>query len=81
LARPNFSENKKRRLERFFNDFAQGKSPVFDFEGFKNKYRPKTYFKDVSEILGVTVKHEENLFHEFEREALIPHKMSSEGQR
>lgn len=53
--------------------------PVFDFEGFKNKYRPKTYFKDVSEMLGVTVKHEENLFHEFEREALIPHKMSSEG--
>jgi len=52
---------------------------VFDYEQFKHKKKPFYQFTDVAESLNLAVLHQENDFNEFEREALIPHKMSSEG--
>lgn len=53
--------------------------PMFDYEQFKHKTKPFSQFTDVAESLNLAVLHQENDFNEFEREALIPHKMSSEG--
>lgn len=36
-------------------------------------------FTDITEALGLNVKHEENPFNDFEREELLPHRMSTLG--
>ncbi|MEA5259778.1 VCBS repeat-containing protein [Arcicella aquatica] len=53
--------------------------PVFDYEHFKRKSSQTSTFSDIAHDLNLDVKHQENEFNEFEREALIPHKMSAEG--
>lgn len=53
--------------------------PIFDFERFKNRKNNNGSFRDVANDFNLAINHEENDFVEFEREALIPHKMSSEG--
>lgn len=56
--------------------------PIFDYDKFNEKRANTTAnisFIDLSTAVNLNVLHEENDFEEFEREALIPHKMSSEG--
>jgi enediyne biosynthesis protein E4 len=53
--------------------------PIFDFEKFYQINSQNATFTDIAKDLNLSVTHEENDFPEFEREALIPHKMSSEG--
>ncbi|MDZ7899741.1 MAG: VCBS repeat-containing protein [Arcicella sp.] len=53
--------------------------PIFDFEKFHKINTQNPAFTDIADELNLSIKHEENDFQEFEREALIPHKMSSEG--
>ncbi|HXO75852.1 MAG TPA: FG-GAP-like repeat-containing protein, partial [Puia sp.] len=54
--------------------------PKFDYrlltEHWKNPARP---MKDITTATGLLWKHEENSFHEFDREPLIPHMLSTEG--
>ncbi len=54
--------------------------PKFDYKritGFwKNPTRP---MKDITSETGLAYKHEENDFHEFDREPLMPHMLSTEG--
>lgn len=40
---------------------------------------PTTPIKDITAATGLLHKHEENAFHEFDREPLIPHMLSTEG--
>lgn len=53
--------------------------PEFDYEHFKQKPTKTPLLADVAKDLNLDVKHQENEFNEFEREALIPHKISAEG--
>jgi hypothetical protein len=53
--------------------------PQFDYEHFKQKPAKTPLLADIAKDLNLDVKHQENEFNEFEREALIPHKMSAEG--
>lgn len=53
--------------------------PEFDYEHFKQKPAKTPLLADIAKDLNLDVKHQENEFNEFEREALIPHKMSAEG--
>ncbi|HZE85347.1 MAG TPA: VCBS repeat-containing protein, partial [Puia sp.] len=54
--------------------------PAFDYSRltayWKNSTRPA---KDITASTGLLHKHEENSFHEFDREPLIPHMLSTEG--
>jgi hypothetical protein len=54
--------------------------PRFDYtlltEYWKNPTRP---LKDITSSTGLLHRHEENDFHEFDREPLIPHMISTEG--
>ena len=54
--------------------------PAFDYTilttHFKNPTRP---VKDITASTGLLHRHEENDFHEFDREPLIPHMLSTEG--
>jgi hypothetical protein len=54
--------------------------PPFDFSILKNRYQnagPPA--KDITADTRLLYKHEENDFHEFDREPLIPHMISTEG--
>lgn len=53
--------------------------PIFDFEKFHKVNTQIPIFTDIAGSVNLSVTHQENDFQEFEREALIPHKMSSEG--
>ncbi|MBI5917649.1 MAG: VCBS repeat-containing protein, partial [Bacteroidetes bacterium] len=53
--------------------------PRFDFNILKNKKAALFAFSDLSEATGLNHRHVENQFVEFNREALIPHMVSSEG--
>lgn len=50
--------------------------PQFDYEKLKTQ---RGEFEDMAPRLGLDVGHEENRFNEFDREALIPNMMSTEG--
>ncbi|HMH23764.1 MAG TPA: VCBS repeat-containing protein, partial [Puia sp.] len=54
--------------------------PAFDYSiltaHWKNETRP---VKDITSSTGLLHRHEENQFHEFDREPLIPHMLSTEG--
>ncbi len=52
------------------------KLPLFDYTIF---HKNKDTFTDIASELGLSILHEENEFNEFDREALIPNKMSTEG--
>lgn len=53
--------------------------PTFDFDKFHKINTQIPAFSDIADEINLSITHEENDFQEFEREALIPHKMSSEG--
>jgi enediyne biosynthesis protein E4 len=54
--------------------------PRFDYGKIKNFTRNATRpMKWITEETGLAHKHEENNFHEFDREPLIPHMISTEG--
>lgn len=54
--------------------------PVFDYSLLTQHWKnPARKIKDITPGSGITYKHEENDFHEFDREPLIPHMLSTEG--
>lgn len=50
--------------------------PPFDYNKLKTQ---QSDFNDIAATIGLDIKHEENRFNEFDREALIPNMMSTEG--
>lgn len=50
--------------------------PTFDYQQFHTQ---KERFEDVAAQYGLDIAHQENQFNEFDREALIPNMMSTEG--
>jgi hypothetical protein len=53
---------------------------TFDYEKFKQKgKKPSLEFTNIASEIGLNIKHNENRFNEFDREALIPNKISTEG--
>ncbi|MBK6266391.1 VCBS repeat-containing protein [Marivirga sp. S37H4] len=53
--------------------------PKFDYSLVKEKTVFDYYVKDVSDSTGLSIKHEENNFVEFNRERLVPHMVSTAG--
>jgi len=54
--------------------------PAFDYSILKNHWEnPAKPMKDVTRETDLLYRHEENDFHEFDREPLIPHMLSREG--
>jgi hypothetical protein len=54
--------------------------PKFDFGVLKNHWTNNTIpVQDITAKTGIKYLHKENSFHEFEREPLIPHMLSTEG--
>ncbi len=54
--------------------------PKFDYKKVTGKWKnPAKPMKDITAQTGIIHKHEENQFHEFDREPLIPHMLSTEG--
>lgn len=54
--------------------------PVFDYEEFKVSRSSKDYsYEDIASKLGLEIRHEENNFIEFDRNALIPFEVSADG--
>lgn len=53
--------------------------PPFDYTNWKKKSLHQIPAQDITEQVGLLVKHEENKFNEFDREALIPSMLSTVG--
>ncbi len=54
--------------------------PPFNYEDFKRKgIYPEPEFENIASEIGLDIEHQENRFNEFDREALIPNKISTEG--
>lgn len=53
--------------------------PSFDYTYWKTKAVRQTPAQDITNQVGLLVKHEENKFNEFDREALIPSMLSTAG--
>ncbi len=54
--------------------------PKFDYENYHRFWvEPTRKMKDISKEVAMSYKHEENAFPEFDREALLPHMLSTEG--
>lgn len=54
--------------------------PTFNYALLTNHWKnPARPMKDITTATGLLYKHEENDFHEFDREPLIPHMLSTEG--
>src|SRR5258708_5261950 len=54
--------------------------PSFDYRQVTQKSKNTTVpIKDITSTTGLVHKHEENDFHEFDREPLLPHMLSTEG--
>lgn len=61
-------------VNRTFNiDYMDSKIVV------EHKQESQTLFEDISEKVDINKKHSENRFNDFEREVLLPHKMSEMG--
>ncbi len=57
----------------------QAHLPHFDFEAFKHQRQTAVSVEDATQQLGLNFTHQEIDFNDFEREALMPNKLSSEG--
>lgn len=57
----------------------QQELPKFNFKWMKHKENPVIDFADKTDSLKLSYRHEENKFIEFNREALMPNMVSSEG--
>ncbi len=68
-------------LERRNMSFTYKKGlPEFDYSIVKLNRAGKTFpMKDITGDIGLDFLHKENAFHEFDREPLIPHMLSTEG--
>jgi enediyne biosynthesis protein E4 len=54
--------------------------PQFNYAGLRNFHQNTTRpIEDITAKTNILYKHKENTFHEFEREPLLPHMLSSEG--
>lgn len=54
--------------------------PLFDYGVITHHWsNPATALQDISNQQGLTYLHRENSFHEFDREPLLPHMLSTEG--
>jgi len=54
--------------------------PAFDYTILTSHWKNPTFpVEDITPATGITHRHEENDFHEFDREPLIPHMLSTEG--
>jgi hypothetical protein len=54
--------------------------PKYDYSIIRNHWKnPTRPVKDITSETNILYKHKENPFHEFEREPLIPHMLSTEG--
>ena len=54
--------------------------PEYDYRILHDFHKnPGRLMKDISDETGIHYKHEENDFHEFDREPLLPHMLSTEG--
>jgi enediyne biosynthesis protein E4 len=54
--------------------------PKYDYARLRNHWKNQTRaVEDITAKTGIQYKHKENAFHEFEREPLIPHMLSTEG--
>ncbi len=54
--------------------------PVFDYTHITGRWQnPSAPLQDISAQSGLTFAHHENFFHEFDREPLLPHMISTEG--
>jgi hypothetical protein len=54
--------------------------PKYDYSILRNHWKNKTKpVEDITAKTGIHFNHKENVFHEFEREPLIPHMLSTEG--
>ncbi len=59
--------------------YAKG-LPKFDYKRITQYWKnPTKPMKEITSETGLLYKHEENDFHEFDREPLIPHMLSTEG--
>ncbi len=71
-----FATIKKPSSEKVLTVSYNKNLPQFDYEKLKNQ---RGEFEDIAPQLGLDLRHEENRFNEFDREALIPNMMSTEG--
>lgn len=53
--------------------------PLFDYQSLKRKSGKDYHFEDIAEQLNLDIRHKENQFNEFDREALIPAMHSTAG--
>jgi len=54
--------------------------PAFDYGRITGRWNnPATPMQDITAQSGLTFAHHENFFHEFDREPLLPHMLSTEG--
>ena len=54
--------------------------PKYDYSSIKNYWKNQSRpLKDITAKTNILYRHKENSFHEFEREPLIPHMLSTEG--
>src|SRR5450432_3773655 len=54
--------------------------PKFDYSVIKSHWKNTTMpMKDITDVTDIIHKHQENDFHEFDREPLIPHMISTDG--
>jgi len=54
--------------------------PLFNYSKITSFKKPQSFpMADITSAAGLTFKHEENFFNEFDREPLIPHMLSTEG--
>lgn len=53
--------------------------PLFDYQSLKVKSPKEYHFKDIARELNLNIRHRENQFNEFDREALIPAMHSTAG--
>ncbi len=54
--------------------------PAFDYRALRDHWKNSTKpVEDITAKTGIQYSHKENPFHEFEREPLLPHMLSSEG--
>lgn len=58
----------------------QAKLPAFDYNIITGRLKnPAIPVQDITAQTGLTFSHKENFFHEFDREPLLPHMISTEG--
>jgi len=54
--------------------------PKFDFSLITSHWKSSSYsMRDITNQVGINFQHKEDVFHEFDREPLIPHMVSTEG--